>query len=411
MDSKPLFISQNKLMIRFYFILAFFLISFLSFSKAPEYHLWLLAIGVTEFPLIFAGITTLLTITGIWAHKYQLPGTVLGVVTILIFLSPIFRAYWVAKDLKQDLIKSFSDINGPNEPVLFTTDTPFSFWNLFKSTKDLSFKTLTYVKYADTSMTMDFYQAKPFDPGSLHPAIDLPEVLTDKRPCVIVVHGGSWAGGDSKQLPELNSYLAAKGYNVAAINYRMAPKLQTPAPVEDIQNAIAYCKVHAAELNIDTTKFVLLGRSAGAQIALLAAYTIHEPNLKGVIDFYGPSDMVWGYSIPSNPWIMDSRKVMGDYVGGTYQQAPQKYFNCSPVEFVTKTSVPTLMIHGMNDVLVSPLHDVRLIKKLQPAGVKYYWLKLPWATHGFDYNLTGPGGQLSTYAVETFLNTVCAPAH
>jgi hypothetical protein len=54
------------------------------------------------------------------------------------------------------------------------------------------------------------------------------------------------------------------------------------------------------------------------------------------------------------------------------------------------------------------LHDVHLIKKLKPAGVKYYWLKLPWATHGFDYNLNGPGGQLSTYAVETFLNTVTA---
>ena len=73
---------------------------------------------------------------------------------------------------------------------------------------------------------------------------------------------------------------------------------------------------------------------------------------------------------------------------------------------MTPQSVPTLMIHGMNDVLVSPEHDRKLIKKLKPNGVKYYWLQLAWATHGFDYNLNGPGGQLSTYAVETFLNTV-----
>jgi len=233
-----------------------------------------------------------------------------------------------------------------------------------------------------------------------------PSQIKGARPCVIVVHGGSWAGGDSKQLPELNSYLAQKGYNVAAINYRMAPKWQTPAPVEDIENTFAFLRQHSEELQIDTNKFVLLGRSAGAQIALLAAYTLHEPALKGVIDFYGPTDMVWGYSVPSNPLIMNSRKVMGQYVGGTYSEVPQKYFNCSPVEFVTKNSVPTLMIHGMNDVLVSPEHDRKLIKKLKPDGVKYYWLQLPWATHGFDYNLNGPGGQLSTYAVETFLNTV-----
>ena len=379
-------------MIRFYFILFFFLISLLAFLKAPEYHLWLLAIGVTEFPLLFFFITLGITLTGFWAHKFQMAGTLLGILTMAIFLSPIVRAWWAAKSMKSDMSTTLIGIPQSSSRVIFPADdrAPFSFWNLFKKQDSIPYQTLTYVKYTDTSVTLDYY----------------PSQIKGARPCVIVVHGGSWAGGDSKQLPELNSYLAQKGYNVAAINYRMAPKWQTPAPVEDIENTFAFLRQHSEELQIDTNKFVLLGRSAGAQIALLAAYTLHEPALKGVIDFYGPTDMVWGYSVPSNPLIMNSRKVMGQYVGGTYSEVPQKYFNCSPVEFVTKNSVPTLMIHGMNDVLVSPEHDRKLIKKLKPDGVKYYWLQLPWATHGFDYNLNGPGGQLSTYAVETFLNTV-----
>lgn len=372
-------------MIRFYLLIIVFLISLLSFLKAPEYHLWLLAIGVTEFPLIFFAISLLLTLTGFWAHKYQMAGTVLGLVTMLIFLSPIVRAYWVAKDLKKNMEQAFNA--GP------AIGEPFSFLRLFSVAKGIPYKTLDYVKYSDTTMKLDFY----------------PSQLAGKRPCVIVVHGGSWAGGDSRQLPELNSYLAAKGYNVAAINYRMAPKWQTPAPVEDIKAAIVYLKGHADALHIDTAKFVLLGRSAGAQIATLAAYTLHEPDLKGVIDFYGPEDMVWGYSIPSNPLIMDSRKVMDDYIGGPYSKVPQKYFACSPLEFVSKQSPPTLIIHGSNDVLVSPEHSRRLNLKLQQNGIKHYWLKLPWATHGFDYNLNGPGGQLSTFAVETFLKKVCPP--
>jgi acetyl esterase/lipase len=376
-------------MIRFYFILIFFLISLLSFLRAPAYYLWLLAVGVTEFPLLFAGITALITATGFWVQKYQLAGTILGLVTLVIFLSPVVRAYWVAKDVKQDMAQSLS-----GSSVKFPGDgQPFSFWNLFKSTKDVPYKTYTYVKYPDTSMALDFYPSK----------------LKGNRPCVIIIHGGSWAGGDSRQLPELNSYLAAKGYNIASINYRMAPKYQTPAPVEDLRAAISYLKLHARELHLDINNFVLLGRSAGAQIALLAAYTIHEPALKGVIDFYGPADMVWGYSVPSNPLIMDSRKVMRNYIGGSYSQAPQKYVACSPIEFVNKQAVPTLIIHGDNDVLVAPEHSRRLDLKLQQNGIKHYWLKLPWATHGFDFNLSGPGGQLSTYAVETFLNTVCPP--
>jgi acetyl esterase/lipase len=387
-------------MIRFYFILIFFLISLLAILKAPQYHLWLLAIGVTEFPLVFFGITLLVTLTGFWAHKYQLAGTILGIATMLIYLSPIVRAYIVSASVKNDMLAHLTGIPQPGSQVKFPADnrSPFSFLKLFKHPDSIAYQTITYVKYADTSLTMDFYPVTP--PIG-------PEILDPKpMPCVIVVHGGSWAGGDSKQLPELNSYLARRGYNVVAINYRMAPKWQTPAPVVDIDSAIKYLKAHASELHVDTTKLVLLGRSAGAQIALLAAYTLHEPGLKGVIDFYGPADMVLGYSIPSNPLIMDSRKVMNQYIGGTYGQVPKKYFNCSPVEFVTPQSVPTLMIHGMNDVLVSPEHDRKLIKKLKPNGVIYYWLQLPWATHGFDYNLNGPGGQLSTYAVETFLNTV-----
>ena len=139
---------------------------------------------------------------------------------------------------------------------------------------------------------------------------------------------------------------------------------------------------------------------------MLAAYTMHDKDLKGVVDFYGPADMVWGYSIPASPLIMDSRKVMEQYIGGSYSQVPQKYFDCSPLIYVDKQSVPTLIINGSNDVLVSPEHSHRLNGALQNSGVKHYWLQLPWATHGFDFNLNGPGGQLSTFTVLQFLNTV-----
>jgi acetyl esterase/lipase len=394
-------------MIRLVLIIIFFLISLLAVFKAPAYYLWLLAIAVTEFPLIFAGIVSLLTLSGFWVQKYQLAGTVIGVVALILFLSPIARAYIVSRSIVANFESSFGTGTAyqRDKQEIFRLSKLFTLYDQTPYNTILPYKTITYVKYADTSLTMDYYAAKEYH-SALQPPHDEPEIYNNNRPCVIVVHGGSWAGGDSKQLPELNSYLAARGFNVAVINYRLAPKYQTPAPVEDIKAAMAYIRQHAADLHADTTKFVLLGRSAGAQIALLAAYTMHEPTLKGVIDFYGPADMVWGYSIPSNPLIMDSRKVMGDYIGGTYKQVPQKYFNCSPIEFVSRQSVPTLLIHGENDVLVSPIHSQKLTAKLQQNGIKHYYLNLPWATHGFDFNLNGPGGQLSTFAVETFLNTV-----
>ena len=374
-------------MARLIFIIILFFISLLAIFRAFEYHLWLLAIGATEFCWVFAAVTIVLLLTGFWVSKYQATGTIIGAIALMLFLSPIARAYVVAGSLRENFDTAFNITTAGN------TTAPFSFFKLFATTVKVPYHTLTYVKYADTSMALDFY----------------PSQVVGNKPCIIVIHGGSWAGGDSRQLPELNSYLATKGYNVASINYRLAPKWQTPAPIEDVANALKYLHAHAAELHIDTGNFIILGRSAGAQIALLAAYTLHNKSIKGVIDFYGPADMVWGYAVRSNPLIMDSRKVMEDYIGGPYAKIPQKYVDCSPLVYVDKQSPPTLILHGDNDVLVAPEHSRRLNEKLQQSGVKHYWLQIPWATHGFDFNLNGPGGQLSTYAVLRFLNNVTRP--
>jgi acetyl esterase/lipase len=254
----------------------------------------------------------------------------------------------------------------------------------------VAYRTLSYGSADGTLLTLDWYPAQT--PG--------------RRPCVIVIHGGSWCSGDSRQLPELNSRLANDGYAVAAINYRLAPRYHHPQPVQDVQTALAYLRGHSVGLSIDTTAFVLLGRSAGAQIALLAAYSLSDPGIKGVIDFYGPADMVWGYSAPASPLIMDSRKLMSDYLGGSYKAVPQNYLSSSPIAFVHPGDVPTLLIHGQQDVMVAYEHSTRLSKKLVDSGVRRYLVSLPWATHGFDYTLNGPGGQLSTYSVERFLGLV-----
>ena len=358
------------------------LVSLLTIFKAPAYYLWLAAIVVSEFPLIFICLTGLLLITGFWIQKYQLVSVITGVLAIVLFISPIIRAYLISTTLKQNFEEAF-------EPKDNTQDKVFSFLKLFISSNktNVGYQSLTY----RDDLTLDFY----------------PSQLAGRRPCVVVVHGGSWSSGDSGQLPELNSYLAAKGYNVASINYRLAPKYQAPLALEDVKQAFTYLRKNAEKLNIDTNNFVLLGRSAGAQIALLAAYTQHQQGLKGVIDFYGPADMVWGYSVPASKLVMDSRGVMERYLGGTYKAVPDKYAASSPIEFVNKQSPPTLIIHGDNDVLVSPIHSRKLDEKLQQNGVKHFYLNLPWATHGFDYNINGPGGQLSTYVVERFIDLIC----
>lgn len=373
-------------MIRLTLLTIIFLASLLTVFSAPTYHLWLLAICVAEYAWVFVTITLVLLMAGfVSSGNYQLAGTLLGITAITLFLSPVFLACKVANTLPTAMDKALGEHNNKSRH-------PFNLWAMLTGFRQQAVKCTSMNYRQDTlpSSTLDFY----------------PSQVPGRRPCVIVIHGGSWSSGDNKQLPELNIHLARLGYHVASINYRLAPAYRNPVPVEDVYAAMDYLQLQAENLQIDTGNFVLLGRSAGAQIALLAAYRQPVPGLKGVIDFYGPADMVWGYSAPGNPWVMDSRKVLENYLGGPYQAIPDRYAASSPVEFVNGTSVPTLIIHGQNDVLVAYEHSIRLNRKLEDNGIKHFFLSLSWATHGFDYNLNGPGGQLSTYAIERFLHNV-----
>lgn len=362
----------------------FFLLSLLTVFRAPTNLLWIVSILVTEFCWIFFIVVVVLLFLQTGNDKYTLATTLTALTSLALFAIPVIDAFRMAPKL----ITMFSDHHSTANSA--SASTPFSLVKMFSGigSKQMPYTTLTY--YKPNNLTLDFY----------------PNISKSKKPCIIVVHGGSWAGGDSRQLPELNSELAKAGYNVASINYRLAPAYKYPAPVEDVGSALRYLRSHSTGLLIDSTAFVLLGRSAGGQIVLSAAYVLNDPSIKGVISFYGPAEMVWGYANPTNPLVLNSRKVMEDYLGGTYSQAPQQYVNSSATETATAHSVPTLLIHGENDPLVSHLHGVKLDHKLDSLGVKHYDLYLPWATHGFDWTLNGPGGQLSTWTVFRFLEKV-----
>ena len=73
---------------------------------------------------------------------------------------------------------------------------------------------------------------------------------------------------------------------------------------------------------------------------------------------------------------------------------------------MSATVPPTLLLHGTTDALVWYRHSVRLAARLAEVRAPHVYLALPWATHAFEYNLAGPGGQLTRFSVEWFLAAV-----
>jgi acetyl esterase/lipase len=359
-------------------------LALLAVFPAPNYLLWQAAVAVTEYGYVLAGASLLALLPGWQRSRLGQLSAALGVSAAILALSPLARAVPVAQALPAHLASAFGPAQRPLDPPLRITP-------LVQPAPQQTPQRLTYVQHASGPLELAYYP---------------PASTSEPAPLVIVIHGGSWQSGDNTQLPALNAHLAQRGYAVAAINYRLAPQHPFPAAAEDVQAAISYLQANATTLGIDPTRIVLLGRSAGAQLALLVAYTSPDPALRGAISFYGPTDMAWGYANPTNPRVLDSRAVLAAYLNGTPTSAPEAYAAASPLLAVDATTPPTLLIHGPRDELVRYAQSERLATQLAAAQRPHFLLRLPWATHGADWHFNGPSGQISTHAIEHFLSVV-----
>jgi acetyl esterase/lipase len=368
--------------------LALFLCSLLVVYSAPTASLWIVAILIAEWGHYFAIASLILAVLS-WRRDALGVGTAsLGILAALLCIWPAVQAKFVASDLPERCTDAFGV--APNESGRVT---PFRIVDLFRGVpvSGVDVSEHVYATEGKKQLKLDLYRSRQ---------------TTGAPPLIITIHGGSWNGGGKQQLPALNRYLAHEGYTVAAINYRHAPQWPFPAAVEDVFRAIEFLKAHAAEFQFDATRIILIGRSAGGQLALSAAYAGKEPNIRGVVSLYGPTDLVLGYEHPSRRGVIDSKRVLEDYLGGPPAQKPAEYAAGSAVNFVNAATPPTLLVHGQLDPIVWPEQGERLAARLREAGRPHLYLSIPWGTHGCDANINGPSGQLSLYAIDRFLAAV-----
>jgi acetyl esterase/lipase len=355
--------------------------------KAPTLTTWMVAILVDEYGHWLALLALAILVTTVMvkpAGPVRWLTVASCVMALPLLLKPTFQAWKISWSLPARLEAVF----GPAQLDHPAFDLRRLFAVSLASKIRPSVEVYTRAGKPD-AQSLDFYRA----------------VNRNKRPapCVIIVHGGGWDNGDRKELPALDSYLARRGYAVATISYRLAPKYPWPAQREDILDAIAYLKKRASALNIDPTQFVLFGRSAGGNLAEAVGYSVQDPAIKGVVAFYAPADLHFAWAYAKEDDILNSFLLLKQFLGGTPDSVGKAYDETSPYLFVNKSTPPTLLVHGELDSLVWHKQSERLDARLEENSVPHVFVSLPWATHAFDYNLNGPGGQIALYSLENFL--------
>jgi acetyl esterase/lipase len=375
--------------------LFFLALASLTVVQPPTRLLWAASVAATEWGYWLALGAVIVLIPTRGNPRLGKLGALLTLGAIGLFMMPVVRA----KQLNATLPATLESRFGPaqrqrNDFAALPRHEPLNLAELLNpiDTPPVRYEERVFAAHDGQSLSLGIYR-----PAYVHKPV----------PAILVIHGGSWRDGDRHDFGPFNAYLAARDYVVAAMDYRLAPRWRFPAARDDVLSAMAYLKVFANDLNIDATRIALLGRAAGGQLALLAGYTAQEPAIRGVISLYAPSDLRYEYEHPAPPKLADTRAALEAYLGGPPNSGPDDaYFAASPINFVSPSSPPSLLVHGAKDPIVRLDEASRLEAKLQAAGTKHLLLRLPWATHLCDRSFGGPCGQIVTYAVERFLDSV-----
>lgn len=373
---------------------AIFMIVVWIIVPAPSYFIWLLSVAASEWSLWFGIFSLLLIILSIFFLifggdiKFWLATFVISFTAFFISLYPLITSLKVAKE---------------NNVALSLTEY-FSGFKPEKSPEN-SFTTRVFANIDGKDLKMDIYA---------------PQTQNENNgAAIVVVHGGAWQARTRNDFPQWNEWLAANGYTIFDIDYRLAPQPNYLTAPTDVKYAIKWIKAHAEEFKISPDRIAIYGRSAGAHLSLLAAYTneqkdfftgdeISDQNTKvrAVVSVYAPVELSWAYDNPANRRVLDGPKVLSDFLGDSPHKSDEyknRYTLATPTEHISPETPPTLLIHGGKDQMVREENMFFAGEKLTRNNVAHKTVFIPYAQHGFDYNIHGIGSQIIKPVILNFL--------
>jgi acetyl esterase/lipase len=232
---------------------------------------------------------------------------------------------------------------------------------------------ITYLTASNYEAKMDIYARRG--------------VTTPQR-TIVYFHGGFWAAGNKEgALMSLIPWLEM-GWTVVNVEYRLARVALAPAAVEDCLCALRFVAAQAKTYNIDTTRIVLTGESAGGHLTLTTGMIPESagldrecagntpiPKVAAMINWFGITDVADVIDGPHKAnlavtWL------------GSLPNKDEVAKRVSPLTYVRPGLPPILTIHGDMDQLVPYDEAVRLHAALTKAGVINQLLTIPGGRHG-----------------------------
>jgi acetyl esterase/lipase len=363
---------------------------------APTLILWFVAALVEEASLLLTafalvGILLAVLVRRADAHKTSLVAAGLGAATVVLSLVPVVQALRTAstEGVALSLPAYFA------RPAVSANRSP---------------ETVIYARpgEAGDALKLDVWHPPERGDDAGH---------SERRPAIVVVHGGGWEWGNRSETPRWNEWLTEQGYVVFDIDYRLAPPPRWKDAPGDVKCAVGWVKENAEGYGVDPDRVALMGYSSGAHLSLLAAYTEGNPELPPSCDvedtgvaavaaFSPPTDLTRLYTMEWPPWKPDIVGLRGlrRFLGGTPGSVPERYRTASPITHVDADDPPTFLVHGEGDQIVPFEESELLAERLEEASVSRRFVELSGVNHAFElFWWGGWSSQITRSVLDEFL--------
>lgn len=161
-------------------------------------------------------------------------------------------------------------------------------------------------------------------------------------PLVIMIHGGFWREKyNLMHAGHLCAALTKAGVATLNIEYRRVgnPGGDWPGSLHDIEAAFQFISATAKDKRLDLDRVVVIGHSAGGQLAL--ALAAQHADVRGVVALAPVSDLRRAYDLHL------SNDAVVEFLSGPPSEVPDAYAEASPVDL--PISIPQVIIHGAHD--------------------------------------------------------------
>jgi acetyl esterase/lipase len=203
----------------------------------------------------------------------------------------------------------------------------------------------------------------------------LPKKTQEPFPVVMNIHGGYWrAKYDLAHAAHLCAALTAKGLATWNLEYRRAGNEGGgwPGTFEDIVDGYRFLPQIAKRYGLDTARTVVMGHSAGGQLALCLA--AHEPTVKRVISLAGVVDL-------QRAWELHlSHDAVVEFLGGKPNHLSDHYRQADPMQLSISQATQWL-IHGKQDDVVPPEFSRQYVERKKKRGEHVHLLEIERAGH------------------------------